>query len=192
MEGEAVDPLIIQAAASSGAGATTPLWVTVAVGVAGAVATLLVALGGAIGKDRSRRRENHAAAVRSLLAWHELPYQIRRRLNDEYEEIARLRDLGHALQQDLTYYEALLTSENPHLGRAYTDAKAAIKEATSDAIAEAWQSPPADGPTGQVLNGWGPGAPADALQALLDELPRRFGWRRAIPRWVRGRLPWLR
>lgn len=184
-----MDPLIIQAAASSGGGATTPLWVTVAVGVAGAAATLLVALGGAIGKDRSRRRKNHAAAVRTLLAWHELPYQIRRRLNDDGEEIARLRDLGHALQQDLAYYEALLTSENAHLGRAYTDAKAAIKEATRDDIAEAWQSPPANGPDGQVLDGWGPGAPADALHALLDELPWRFGWRRSIPRWARGRLP---
>lgn len=184
-----MDPLIFKAAASSGGGATTPLWVTVAVGVAGAVATLLVALGGAIGKDRSRRRENHAAAVRALFAWHELPYQIRRRLNDEDEEIARLRDLGHALQQDLAYYEALLTSENAHLGRAYTDAKAAIKEATRDVIAEAWQSPPAGGPDGQVLNGWGPGAPASALPSLLDELPWRFGWRRAVPRWARGLLP---
>jgi hypothetical protein len=191
VEGEAVDPLTIQAAASGG-GATTPLWVTVAVGVAGAAATLLVALGGAIGKDRSRRRETHAAAVRTLLAWHEMPYQIRRRLNDEDEEISRLRDLGHALQQDLAYYEALLTSENAHLGRAYIDAKAAIKGATCDVIAEAWRAPPADGPDGQVLNGWGPGAPADALQTLLDELPWRFGWRRAIPHRVRGRLPWLR
>ncbi len=185
-----MDLLIIQAAAS-GTGATTPLWVTVAVGVAGAAATLLVALGGAIGKDRSRRRENHAAAVRTLLAWHELPYQIRRRLNDDDEEIGRLRDLGHALQQDLAYHEALLVSENAHLGRAYTDAKIAIKEATRDYVAEAWQSPPANGPDGQVLDGWGPGAPADALHALLNELPWRFGWRRAIPRWVRGRLPWL-
>jgi hypothetical protein len=192
VEGEAVDLLIIQAAAASSGGATTPLWVTVAVGVAGAAATLLAALGGAIGNDRSRRRENHAAAVRTLLAWHELPYQIRRRLTDEDEEIARLRDLGHALQQDLAYHEALLRSENAHLGRAYSDAKTAIKEATRDAIAEAWQAPPADRPDGQVLNGWGPGAPADALQTLLHELPWRFGLRRAFPRWARGRLSWLR
>lgn len=182
-----MEPLIVLAkAAAATSAATTPLWVTVLVGIVGAVATLLVALGGAIAKDRARRRENHAAAVRTLIGWRELPYQLRRRVDDSDSEIARLRDLAHTLQRDISYYETLLTSENRHLGRAYAAAAGAIKQDASDHIKDAWTGPPADGPAGQVLDNWGPGAPNGKLQVLLDELPWRFGWRRLVPRSFRS------
>lgn len=182
-----MEPLIVLAKeATATSAATTPLWVTVLVGIGGALATLLVALGGAMAKDRARRRENHAAAVRTLIGWHELPYQIRRRVDDSDTEIARLRDLAHGLQQRICYYEALLTSENKHLGRAYADAAAAIRQGASDHIKDAWNGPPADGPAGQDLNNWGPGAPNSTLHVLLDELPWRFGWRRWVPRRLRS------
>lgn len=181
-----MEPLIILAATSPATGASTPLWVTVLVGLAGAVATMLVTLGGAIAKDRSRRRETHAAAVKTLIGWHEFAYQVRRRLNDSDAEIARLRDVAHTLQQEISYYEVLLTSENEHLGRAYGEAAAGIKARSSDFIREAWRSLPAGKPEGQVLEDWGPGPPNGDLRALLDELPMRFGWRRLVPRRLRG------
>ncbi len=174
--------LISLAATPPAGGASTPLWVTVAVGVAGAVAAMLVALVGAIAKDRARRRENHAAAVKTLIGWHELPYQIRRRLNDSDAEVSRLRDLAHTLQQDISYFETLLTSESEHLGRAYAAAAAGIKTRGGDFIKEAWRTPPAEGPEGQVIDDWGPGSPHGDLLAFLDEVPMRFGWRRLVPR----------
>ena len=184
-----MEPLTILAntTAPSG-GASTPLWVTILVGVVGAVATLLVALAGAIAKDRARRRENHATAVRTLIGWNELPYQIRRRLSDAPAEIARLRDIAHTLQQDVSYHETLLTSENQHLGQAYASAAAAIRERAGAFISQAWATPPAAGPESQVLgDDWGPGPPTGDLQKFLDELPYRFGWRRLLPRKVRRR-----
>lgn len=177
-----MEPLISPLAAAASDSASLPLWVTVLVGVAGAIATTFVALSGAIARDRTRRRENHAAAMRALLGWHELPYQIRRRVNDSDTEIARLRDLAHGLQQDISYYKALLFSENRHLGRCYEQATDGIKTATSEHIKDAWQAPPGNGPAGQVLDGWGPGRPNGDLQLLFDELPWRFGWRRVVPR----------
>ena len=172
------------ATGSSGSG-SVPLWVTVLVGVAGAIATTFVALSGAIARERARRRENHAAAMRALLGWHELPYQIRRRVNDSDTEIARLRDLAHALQQDISYSQALLASESRHLGEAYARATAGVKRATGEHIKDAWRNPPGGGPEGQVLDEWGPGSPNGDLQCLFDELPWRFGWRRLVPRRIR-------
>lgn len=180
-----MEPLNVLAMAESTSSASTPWWVTVFVGAIGAVATLLVALGGAIAKDRARRREIHASAARTLIGWNELPYQIRRRLSDNENEIGRLRDLAHSLQQDISYYDTLLTSEGRALGKAYSEATKAVKLRTKDSIAEAWQTPPAAGPGGMVLDGWGPGMTNDDLRPFLQELPYRFGWRRLIPRWAR-------
>lgn len=164
--------------AAQQAGSTTPLGVTVAVGVAGAVATLLVAVGGALAKERSRRREMYANAVRALIGWAEYPYQIRRRTSDNVDELARLRDCGHDLQQDLEYFSSVLSADKPFLGDLYTDVAARIKRRTGPWIQQAWESQPVTDPEAMNLNGWGPHPPEAELRVLRQAIRNRFGWKR--------------
>lgn len=59
--------------------------------VAGLIGTIL-------GKTRANataRRDRYAQAVRTLIAWAEYPYRIRRRTSDEPATLTALADRGH-------------------------------------------------------------------------------------------------
>lgn len=162
-----------------------PLWVTLAVGIAGGTATLLVAMAGAWAKTNAARRRTYAEAVRAVIAWAEYPYQVRRRTSDGVEELARLRDLGHRLQGDLEYHRALLAAESPTLGNLYGEIVAGVKGACGDWIADAWAQPPIQKPTEMVLGDWGPGSFVAEVDRLRVTIGRRFGWRR-FWHWLRA------
>lgn len=160
-------------------------WIPVLVGVAGAVVTLLVALGGAAARERRRRREMYAGAVRVLIGWIEYPYQVRRRTSDDAEELGRLRDIGHELQQDLAYQQALLTGDSKSLGDLFGAVVARVKAQTAPWLAEAWRSAPVSDPAGMILGDWGAGAFHGELATLRTAIGARFGWRR-FAAWLDG------
>lgn len=165
---------------------TTPTWMTVLVGIAGAAGAILVALMGGIASGRARRREVHAAAMQTVIAWVELPYRIRRRTSNDAGDLAELRELMHDLQERLSYYQALLAAESPRLGKAFAATVDEVKREYGAWIREAWESPPVSDPSDMNLNGWGPKRQPSAIDDLRVALRYRFGLRRLVP----ARLQW--
>jgi hypothetical protein len=141
-------------------------------------------LGAAIGRwseASNRRRDQYADAVRVLVRWAEYPYRIRRRTSDDPEELRRLTELGHDLQEQLQCHQTWIGAENRRAGRIYADAIAIIKTRTGNAAAEAWQTHPATTAAAMVLSDWGPGSIDDVLATLNCAIANRFGWRRLMP-----------
>src|SRR5690349_14433320 len=65
--------------------------------VAGLIGTLL----GNTRANAAARRERYAQAVRTLVAWAEYPYRIRRRTSDDATALSALAERGHTLQEQL-------------------------------------------------------------------------------------------
>lgn len=160
--------------------ASTPWWVTLVVGLAGATATGAVYVAGRIAQERNRRRDLYSRAVRAVIAWVEYPYKIRRRTSNDPEVLAELAATGHRLQQDLAYFQTWLATDKSSLGILYGDVVRNVKMRCSAALDEAWSADPVDEPTDMVLNGWGPQDCSAEIQRLQKGIGARFGWRRIV------------
>lgn len=128
------------------------------------------------------RREHYADAVRILVRWSEYPYRIRRRTSNAPEELARLAEIGHELQEQLQCHRTWVRAESARVGTLYERAIATLKERAGSSIAEAWIAEPVASGAGMVLNGWGPGSIDDLLADLDEAITWRFGWRRLVPK----------
>jgi hypothetical protein len=153
-----------------------------AVGVAVTIA-LATAVGSQIISRLSdaadRRRERYSVLVRTLVAWIEFPYRVRRRVDDDPVTLAGLAALGHDLQERLAGDQAWVLSENARVGKTYVEVRRAINEEVGPAISDAWKLPPVSKPSEMVLGIWGPNAASAAhLQRLEASIGQRFGWRR--------------
>jgi hypothetical protein len=129
----------------------------------------------------NRRRDGYAAAVTTLVAWIEFPYRVRRRTSDSPEELARLANLGHDLQERLSCHATWIASECEWLGRRYSATRDGITAAVGPASIEAWRSAAVTTAGDMVLgNNWGPGAVSQPLVGEFQHLVIwRFGWRRS-------------
>lgn len=163
---------------------------SVVIPVAVAALTMIVTLVFTRVSDAAnRRRDRYAAAVATLVAWVELPYRIRRRTDDAPETLARLAEVGHALQEQLACHEAWISTENARVAAVYAQALRSIRPLVGTAMEEAWNSPAVTTPSGMVLGEWGPGkACAPAIAAFKTATTTRFGWSRLRPRRPRGQL----
>jgi hypothetical protein len=144
-----------------------------------AVAALSFALG-RWGDDAARRRKGYAAAAKTLVAYAEYPWKIRRRTSDEPDELGRLAAAGHELQEALRYHQAWINSENHWVGRVYREVREDIALCAGPACSEAWRMPPVTTAAGMCLGEWGP----RGLDAHIDRFEPakafRFGWRRIL------------
>lgn len=148
-----------------------------AIAFAGAVAGVLL---GQWAAERERRRTGYAAAVRVLIAWHEYPYRIRRRTDNDAETLRALAERGHELQEELRYHQTWTTAENRRVGEFYTRMAAEIAGTCAQACKEAWEADPADTAVAMNLNGWGPPSIDRQITVLQAAIGNRFGWRRAL------------
>ena len=128
-----------------------------------------------------RRRDRYAHSVKTLVAWIEFAYRVRRRPDDTPSTLSALTALGHDIQENLAFDEAWIRSDSEHVAAAYDEARSRIEELVAPAVKEAWDSPPAATAADMNLNGWGPGADCRAAtQDLQRAIERRFR-----PRWRR-------
>ena len=163
-------------AASAAGSIVLLIIVPVLVAALTAAATMLVTR---VGEATNRRRDRYAEAVRTLVAWVEYPYRVRRRTDDTPHTLTALASLGHDLQERLACHQAWIATERPDLARAYAQARASINEIVGPAIKEAWTSDPVTTPTGMNLNGWGPSAECTEVVANIQHaVEDRFGLRR--------------
>jgi hypothetical protein len=127
----------------------------------------------------NRRRDHYASAVETLEAWSEYPYCVRRRTSDTPEELGRLANLGHDLQQQLRCHETWIATESRFVARAFREALEDITALVGPATKDAWNTGPITRAADMNLNGWGPGRETTPhVDRLRSAIACRFGWRR--------------
>lgn len=90
-------------------------------------------------KRELKHKELIAGATKSALRRAEMYYRIRRRTNSK-EDLQRIRDEFHDIQQENDYYIALLSIESKWHGNRYQLFLSAIKKESADKIRQAWKS----------------------------------------------------
>jgi hypothetical protein len=126
----------------------------------------------------SRRRAGYAAATGQLVAFIEYPYRIRRRTSDAPDDLARLANLGHDLQESLQYYEAWVTAEHGWAGGVFRNVRSALAAEVGPACNDAWKTAPVASAAEMTLGGWGPNGAAEHVHRFERAVACRFGWRR--------------
>jgi hypothetical protein len=162
---------------------TEKVAVPLLVGLLGLVSVVITAavstIGGRWAQATNRRRDAYAAAVKTLVAWAEFPYRIRRRTSDDPDELARLVGIGHDLQEQLRCHQTWITTESHWVAAIYRQAMAAITAQVAPACNDAWASQPIAASAGMNLGGWGPHDTLSSILRLQSAIACRFGWRRA-------------
>jgi hypothetical protein len=149
-------------------------------GLAGVVITAAVsAISGRWAQATNRRRDAYAAAVKTMVAWAEYPYRIRRRTSDTPDELARLVGIGHDLQEQLRCHQTWITTESRWVAGIYREAMTAIAARVGPACNDAWASPPITTSADMNLGNWGPSGLLPNIMRLQTAIACRFGWRRA-------------
>ena len=143
---------------------------------AGAGATMIVTRSS---EAFNRRRDRYAEAVRTLVAWAEYPYRVRRRTDDDPATLAALANHGHDLQERLAYHQVRIATDHPDLARSYAKARSVIDAVVGPAIRDAWRSSPATKAADMNLTAPDTGEECKlAITNLQHEIQRRFGLRR--------------
>lgn len=151
------------------------------IGFAGALAAAAMSFAlSRLSERASRRRECYAAATRQLVAFLEYPYRIRRRTSDKAEELARLADVGHEIQESLQYHETWVAAESRWAGEVFGSVRADLSADVGPACNEAWAASPITSAIGMNLSGWGPNGAADHIRRFERAVTWRFGWRRVL------------
>lgn len=157
-------------------------WFQVAVASLPVAGAIVVAVVPRWAEAQERRRTRYAEAVRALVAWAEFPYRVARRVSDDPDVLAALAAEGHALQEDLAFFEAWVSAESKAMGRLYREASDAVRAAAGPAMQAAWREPPVGKAADMNLGSLG--VDRDALRGLLARLAvasqTRFGVRRAF------------
>lgn len=144
--------------------------------------TLLIWVGTQYQAGQNRRRVVFAEALVAIEQYGEVPWRIRRRPDSTPDTRLRLSDAVHEIQEELMYYEGLLSMESPTVGSAYAALVATIKTEAGPAISESWSSPPIEkdeGMSGQIKFDTTATAQArrDYIQAVRRYLrPLPFRW----------------
>lgn len=148
--------------------------------IAGVLGASLGAFFGRWSEATDRRRTTYAEAVRTLFSWAEYPYRIRRRTTDSPDELSRLADIGHDLQERLRWHEAWIAAESRWMASTFRAIAAEINADVGPACSAAWNCPPITSGAEMVLGNWGPKDPTPLLCALEEAVSWRFGPRRLV------------
>ncbi len=152
--------------------------ILVPVAIAGLIA-IINALLAQVSQATNHRRESYASAVRTLVAWIEFPYRVRRRVDDEPGTLKDLADQGHTLQEQLEYNRAWIISESPRVAVVYSGVLERINSVVGPAVSDAWKNVPVSSSSGMVLGSvMDRNSCTDALVELEAAIAHRFGWRR--------------
>jgi hypothetical protein len=168
-----------------------PATLTIALTVLGSGAAAGV-IGAALGNTRANataRRERYAQAGRTLVAWAEYPYRIRRRTSDDAATLAALAERGHTLQEQIAESRAWIAAESRAMSEVFDGCLREVSALVGPACGTAWQQPPITTGAEMNLGEFGPRG-IDRIAARLEcALSYRFGWRRLMwRRWVLQRL----
>jgi hypothetical protein len=158
--------------------------VPLAVALIGIAATAFFAVVGAL-RDRLQqaatvRRDRYAEISKTLTAWCEMPYRVRRRTSDDPEVLAALADRAHDLQERLASHRAWVKTENGRAARVFDETLKTISAKVGPAMNDAWTRPKVNEPKDMNLEGWGPAGCQADLDRFESEVCWRFGFRRLV------------
>jgi hypothetical protein len=128
----------------------------------------------------ARRRDGYASVLRTLVAYAEYPWRIRRRTSDEAEDLRRLAEHGHKLQEDLAYNRAWVQAEKPWVAETLAAVQAHLAVTVGMYANQAWHLPPITSAADMALSTWGPTDAREHLVHLERAIAWRFGWRRLV------------
>jgi len=128
----------------------------------------------------ARRRDGYSAAKRTLVKYREYCWRIRRRTSDEPEELRRLADIGHEIQEELAYQQLWTRAENAFVGRVFREVRSDLAAQLAPACNAAWAEPAITKPEDMVLGVWGPDDLDAHLKRFESAVAVRFGWRRLL------------
>jgi hypothetical protein len=126
------------------------------------------------------RRDRYAKAMRSLVAWVEYAYRIRRRTDDSKDTLAALAERGHTLQEQLAESRAWIAAESRAVSQVYEGCIRDINTVVRPAIQQAWNQPPVNSPAEMILGDFGPRGTQEIFARLEQAIHYRFGLRRII------------
>lgn len=87
----------------------------------------------------TQKRELFAKAYQTVLSWQEMLYRVRRRaMGNEAER--QLIEYFHNLQEQLNYFQGILSSESKSLGKSYEKFVNTVKRENVILIQQAWES----------------------------------------------------
>lgn len=162
------------------------------VGLAASIAVAVVTYAlGRLGDTATRRGEYYSSAVRTLVAYSEYPFRIRRRVSDSPEDLRELVRIGHQLQEELRCHETWISSDSRWAGSVFREVREDMSKAVSRLASEAWEGPPITAAVGMNLGGWGQSDLSVHIDRFQSAAACRFGWRRApaLMGWHIGVLP---
>lgn len=119
----------------------TSMWAASIAATTTIAAVLIGALATQVAGSQNRRRSTYGDALRTVVAWTEMPHRLRRRSVDHGVE---LTGRFHTLQEDLAYHQGRIGSESKFVERSFTRLITAAKEATRAPIDRAWADPLVD------------------------------------------------
>lgn len=111
--------------------------------VVGALVSTLLARRKSLEEERARVRSVFAEAFRTVAAYKEFPYTIRRRRHDEPEsERVRISQAMSGVQAELSYYLAWTRAESESVGRCYAALVTEVRRVAGSACRDAWETTP--------------------------------------------------
>ncbi|MEV4415594.1 hypothetical protein [Catellatospora sp. NPDC049609] len=153
--------------------------------VAGLIGTVL----GNTRANATARRERYAQAARTLVAWAEYPYRIRRRTGDDAATLTALADRGHALQEQLAESRAWIAAESQAISEVFDNCHREITTLVGPACGAAWKAAPVTTGAEMNLGNFGPRGVEVIVARMERAVIYRFGLRRLMwRRWVIQRL----
>jgi hypothetical protein len=117
--------------------------VVAAIGLAGSIC--VAALSFAMvrwAEAAARHRDGYSAVRRTLVRYSEYCWRVRRRTSNDAEELRRLADLGHEIQEELAYHQLWTRSENAFVGRVFREVCLDMAAHLAPACNAAWAVPP--------------------------------------------------
>jgi len=148
-----------------------PLMVAVIVGTF-SLATLAINSWLSGHRDRmNRRRDIFSKAFIAAVAYQEFPYVVRRRRSSAPEdERIRISTELRAVQADISYYGAWLSTESRRVSAAYEELISKMREIAGHQIHEAWTIEPLTEDTGMNMPDLGLGALTPFKEKYLKEV----------------------
>lgn len=128
---------------------------TVAAAAIAAFGAVLIHFLGQRKAVRDRKRDIAARGMADALAWLELPFRVRRRVNDEPATVAALADRMHSLQESLLFHLSWLRVELPGAYEAFQALVASAKDCAASPLSAAWDTPPASTPSAMNIGDLG-------------------------------------
>lgn len=129
---------------------------------------------------RQRRMDEKKAtcarAVTNAVAWLELPYRIRRRVNDNSDTLHAIADHMHELQERLLFDQNWMLIELSQATDAYAALVDAVKRGAEQPIRDAWLAPPIQNPKEMNVGSLGIPSVELELNKFAHEVRRRLTW----------------